>query len=220
MDPKHLTLLRIHDACQGLSVDEIETIAAKTEVVQLAAGKPVHSAGQPIDAVYIVVEGRLEMIARSPDGRQRTIRYISAGDQFGALMLVSEEEIPVEVVVDETATLFRLPKEFAEQLADEFPIFRRNLLHKIGTGVRDSMHWRRKRTMSKIVTFVYSDDQSESLVTDIAARLDEAGETIGILSDSRARIGVPTWFTVRIATQSGGWLYRRKRNTCRDQAMA
>jgi predicted acylesterase/phospholipase RssA len=123
------------------------------------------------------------MLAKNQSGGQRTVRYISAGDQFGALMLFSDEDIPVDIVVDEKSVLFRLQKDAAAQLMDQFPILRRNLLRKIGFAVHDSMHWRRTRIISKIVTFFHTDDQSRRLVLDIASQLDRIGEQIGIIGD-------------------------------------
>jgi CRP-like cAMP-binding protein len=183
MDQQHVTLLRIHDACRGLSSAEIALIAEKADVVHAGAGQLLHTAGETIDAIYIVVSGRLKMLAKNQSGGQRTVRYISAGDQFGALMLFSDEDIPVDIVVDEKSVLFRLGKDAAAQLMEQFPILRRNLLRKIGFAVHDSMHWRRKRIISKIVTFFHTDDQSRRLVSDIASQLDRIGEQIGIIGD-------------------------------------
>jgi len=184
MDPKHLNLLRIHDACQGLSDEEVEALAEQFDVVHAAAGEVVHSAGEELDALFIVVQGRLKMILKMPDGRQRTIRYISSGDQFGALMLVSDDDFPVDVIVEETAVLLRIQKETALQLVEQFPVFRRNLLRKIGFGVRDLMLPRHRRSMPKIVAFIHADDQTRRLVAEIASRLAGIGEQIGILCDS------------------------------------
>jgi NTE family protein len=187
MHPKHLTLLRLHDACRGLSVDEIEAIAAEVDVMEMGAGELVHSVGQDLDAVYIVVSGRLKMTIKTPGGKQRTVRYISAGDQFGALMLVTEEDFPVDVIVDEKAVLLRLRKEIALQLFDRFPVFRRNFLRKLGHGVHDLMDRRRRPTLSKIVAFIHADDQCRKLVAEIASRLARIGEKVGIVCDSNAR---------------------------------
>lgn len=187
MDRKYLDLLRIHDACRGLSVDEVEDIAAEADIIHAGPGELIHSVGDSIDAVYIVVGGRLEMTMKLPGGGQRTIRYMSAGDQFGALMLISEIDIPVDVVVDESAVLLRLQKEIVEQLVEQFPIFRRNLLRKVGFGVQDSLHWRRKQIVSKIVAFIHADDHSRNLVADIASQLAQSGEKIGIFCDSNVR---------------------------------
>lgn len=185
MDPKHLNLLRIHNACQGLTDEEIEALAEHVGVVHAAAGEIVHSAGKELDALFIVVAGRLKMMLKMPDGRQRTLRYISAGDQFGALMLVNDDDFPVDVIVEETATLLRFEKEAAWQLCEQFPVFRRNLLRKIGCGVRELVLPRRTRAMPKIVTFINADDQARKLVAEAASRLAQVGEQIGILGDSQ-----------------------------------
>jgi CRP-like cAMP-binding protein len=94
MDQQHVTLLRIHDACRGLSSAEIALIAEKGDVVHAAAGEVLHTAGETIDAIYMVVSGRLKMLAKNQSGGQRTVRYISAGDQFGALMLFQTRIFP------------------------------------------------------------------------------------------------------------------------------
>ena len=127
MDPKYLNLLLIHDACQGLSAEEIEALAAQADVVHAETGELVHSAGAELDAMFIVVHGRLKMMLKTSDGRQRTVRYISAGDQLGVLMLVSDDAFPVDVIVEETATLIRLQKDIVLQLVEQFPVFRRDL---------------------------------------------------------------------------------------------
>ncbi len=184
MDPKHLNLLRIHDACQGLSTEEIDILAEQADVLHVAAGELVHSAGNELDAMFIVVEGRLKMILELPDGRQRTVRYITAGDQFGALMLVSDDELPVDVIVEEPAVLLRLQKDMALQLFKQFPVFRRNILRKIGFGVRDITLPRNRRDMPKIVAFINADHETRKLVADVALRLAQIGEQIGILCDS------------------------------------
>ncbi|MGI9517318.1 MAG: patatin-like phospholipase family protein [Pirellulaceae bacterium] len=184
MDPKHLALLRIHDACRGLSHDDVKVIAQKVQVVRAAAGDQLHTARDPLNAVYIVVEGRLKMTLEMPDGSRRTIRYIAAGDQFGALMLVSGDDIPVNVQADEASVLLRLDGQDAEKLAEQFPVFRRNLLGKVGAGFRDTLYWRRKKTTSKIIAFVVADDQHRQLVAELATQLKQVGETIGVLCDS------------------------------------
>ncbi len=184
MDPHHLTLLRIHDACQGLSAEEIEALAEQADVVHVAASELVHSAGDELDAMFIVVEGRLKMMLEMPDGRQRTVRYISAGDQFGALMLVSDDELPVDVIVEETAVLLRFKKETALQIVEQFPVFRRNLLRKIGFATRDVLLPRHTRVLPKLITFVNADHKTRKLVAEFALRLSRIGEQVGVLCDS------------------------------------
>ena len=87
--------------------------------------------------MWIVVQGVLKVILERPGGTQETLRYVSAGDQFGALMLAGKEEIPLDVLVEERAVLLKLHRETVIALAERFPTFRRNLVRKVGCGVRD-----------------------------------------------------------------------------------
>jgi predicted acylesterase/phospholipase RssA len=52
------------------------------------------TAGETIDAIYMVVSGPLKMLAKNQSGGQPTVRYISAADQFGALMLFQTKIFP------------------------------------------------------------------------------------------------------------------------------
>ena len=184
MDPQHLNLLRIHDACLGLSTEEIEALAAEADILRAAPGELIHAAGDELDAMFIVVQGRLKMNLQMPDGGEQTVRFITAGDQFGALMLVSDDSLPVDVIVEEAAVLLRLEKETAFRLVEQFPGFRRNLLRKIGFGVRGIMLPRQRRAMPKIVTFINADPETRKIVAEVASRLTQIGEQIGILGDA------------------------------------
>ena len=186
MDPKYLNLLRIHDACQGLSAEEIESLAENTEVIHAATGDLIHAADQAVDALYIVVHGVLRLVLKKPDGRRKTLRYISTGDQFGALMLIGDADYPADLVVEEPAILLRMKREDVFQLVDQFPAFRRNLLRKVGCGVRELVLPREGRAMPKVVAFICPDDRTRRYVAEFASRLAKIGEQVGILCDSQS----------------------------------
>ena len=156
MDSKFLSLIRIHDACHGLSDDEVQSVAAQGQIVHAKAGEIIHAAGQNLESMYLVLRGRLKMMLKTPGGRRQTIRYVAVGDQFGALILFSEENSPVDVEVDETAILMKFDREVVTQLAEKHPLMRRNLMRKLGGAVRDSLMKQRKRSPSKIVAFIHT----------------------------------------------------------------
>ncbi len=199
-------------------MNEVDAIAAEADVVHAGAGELLHSANASMESIYIVVSGRLKMLANMPSGGQRTIRYITAGDQFGTLTLLTDEDLPVDIVVDEKAVLFRLNKESAEQLIDRFPVFRRNMLRKIGFAVQDSMHWRRKRVISKIVTFVHTDQQSRTLISEIASQLEAVGEKVGIIGDGSVQLRENSNIQFRsLLNQAGQYLDREDVRSVLDE---
>ena len=171
MEQIYHNLLRIHDACRGLSDEEVERLGGEAEVLRAEVGDRVHSADHSVDSILIVVQGVLKVVLEKPGGRKQTLRFISAGDQFGAMMLLDDDEPPLDVFVEERAVLLRLKRESVLELAEEFPVFRRNLLRKVGCGVRELVLPRQGRRMPKIVAFVCSDDPTRELVGEFACRL-------------------------------------------------
>ena len=91
-DNSLIPLLRIHDTCQGLSDSDIEAVAALGEVIHAKTGEFIQLNGQRLEHLYLVIRGRLKMVVKSLTGQAQTIRYIAPGDQFGALILVSEDD--------------------------------------------------------------------------------------------------------------------------------
>jgi NTE family protein len=183
MDQRVQSWLRIHDACRGLSEEEIQLIIESAAVVTPAAGDMIHQAGQPLDALYLVLRGCLKMSMKLRSGVESTIRYVSHGDQFGALGLSSDEAFPVNVNVEDPATLLRFDRETAIGLAAQIPLFRRNLFRMVGAGVKQSVLGGQKIALAKIVTFVCFDEQSRTIVNQVAERLASIGEKMGYLSD-------------------------------------
>ena len=62
--PRHLALLHAHDAARGLSHAEIDELAEHSEVLLGSAGDVVHAAGDSMDSLFIVAEGRLKLMLR------------------------------------------------------------------------------------------------------------------------------------------------------------
>ncbi len=184
MEQKVQTWLRIHDACRGLTPEELETIIEKAEVVTAAVGDLIQEAGQPMAALYLVLQGCLVMKMKSASGEQSTIRYIGHGDQFGALGLSSDDAFPLNVEVADPATLLRFDRKSALELAARIPLFRRNLFRMVGDSVKQSLLSNQKNSLARIVTFVCFGERSRTIVDEIALRLAAIGEKIGLLSDS------------------------------------
>lgn len=174
--------LRIHDACRGLSDEDFQLIVESAEVETPESDDIIHQAGQPLAALYLVLRGSLKMSIDLRNGEESTIRYIGHGDQFGALGLASDEVFPVNVIAEDPPTLLRFDRETALRLTSQLPLFRRNLFRMIGSSVKQTLIKDQKASVAKIVTFVCFDEQSRTIVNQVAERLASIGEQIGYLS--------------------------------------
>ncbi len=92
----------------------------------LAAGQALFRQGDPVNAVYVIEQGRIAMVRHAPNGRRVTLFTAGPGDSFAEAALFSEvyqcdaiAELPARVVVvpkrELTAALAR-DKRLAQRL--------------------------------------------------------------------------------------------------------
>src|SRR3712207_8759960 len=70
---------------QGLSDESVEPVASRLETMTLPRGRVVFSEGEPGDSLYIVLQGKIKLSRRAPDGRENVLAVMGPSDQFGEL---------------------------------------------------------------------------------------------------------------------------------------
>lgn len=81
------TLIASASLFEGLDPAYIEPIAAASELRDLRRGDVLFLEGDEPDTIYIVVEGRIAISNRSPDGRESVVALMEPGDLFGEMPL-------------------------------------------------------------------------------------------------------------------------------------
>jgi hypothetical protein len=96
--------------------------SAATEVVETETGRNIVTEGQPADALYVLVDGSVDVYARGEAKRARKVRTMTAPTFFGEIGVI--EHIPRTATV-RTATPCRLLRldgeDFLTALADSRP---------------------------------------------------------------------------------------------------
>src|SRR4051794_29546292 len=54
-------------------------------MITLPRGRVIFNEGEPGDSLYIVVNGKIKLSRRSPDGRENVLAVMGPSDQFGEL---------------------------------------------------------------------------------------------------------------------------------------
>jgi len=73
----HLPLLR------GVAPSDLARIAAGTDKIELARGGVLFRQGDAVTGFHAVVYGRLKLVHRGTDGRERLVDVVAAGRSFG-----------------------------------------------------------------------------------------------------------------------------------------
>jgi CRP/FNR family transcriptional regulator, cyclic AMP receptor protein len=82
------TILERNRLFRGLSAPTVAQIAALSVRRPYAAGAIVFSQGDPGDALYGVVTGKVRISASAPDGKEMFLNIMEPGDTFGEIALL------------------------------------------------------------------------------------------------------------------------------------
>lgn len=112
--PTHLdTLLlrHLHAALPDLEPEAIDLLRAHLSWVEIPGGATLMAEGEPGDAMYLLVSGRLRTFLRQDDGTQRVVREIGRGEVVGEMSLYTDEPRSATLVAIRDSVLVRLGKE-------------------------------------------------------------------------------------------------------------
>ena len=93
-------------------------LAAIATPVEFTAGTALVRQGEPGDALYVIVAGRLDVLLDLESGEQRTLSSLGPGDCVGEMALLTKHARSATVVARTPAIALRIAEsEFAEVLA-------------------------------------------------------------------------------------------------------
>jgi len=72
---------------QGVSAEAAEPVAAALEQLDLPRGSTVFAEGEPGDSLFIILDGKVKIVRRAPDGRENVLSVMGPSDQFGELSI-------------------------------------------------------------------------------------------------------------------------------------
>jgi predicted acylesterase/phospholipase RssA/CRP-like cAMP-binding protein len=105
---------------------ELDTAAlldlqAELEWQQLSHGEVLFHRGDPGDATYIVVNGRLRIVVTRPDGTERVVDESGPGDIVGEFALLTGEPRSATVVAIRETNLVKLTPPVFARLLERYP---------------------------------------------------------------------------------------------------
>lgn len=90
--------------------DALSMLREQLEWVELAGGQTLMTQGEPGDAMYLTVSGRLRTYIADEDGKQHMVREITRGQVVGEMSLFTDEPRSATLVAIRDTVLVRLGK--------------------------------------------------------------------------------------------------------------
>jgi CRP/FNR family transcriptional regulator, cyclic AMP receptor protein len=118
-----------------LSAAELEALAAHAVKRSLPKRAVIINEGDPADALYIILTGRVKVYAADADGREVVLLTQGPGEYFGEMML-DEGPRSASVMTLEPSTFLVIPKASLRQFLVQNPAFALRLIEKLIHRVR------------------------------------------------------------------------------------
>lgn len=90
---------------------QIEFISKKSEFLEYKKDEVIYKEGDPKEAFYLIISGRVRIFARQPGAEVRTLEYLHRGSYFGMLSLLTDEPHSVTAQILNDSLLMRIDKE-------------------------------------------------------------------------------------------------------------
>ena len=95
----------------GLDAKDLSELTEAAVMLSLPTGTVICREGEPGDAVYAIVEGRLEILKQLDDESERHLHYTGPGEFVGEMAILQESTRTATVRAAEPTTLIEIKRE-------------------------------------------------------------------------------------------------------------
>jgi CRP-like cAMP-binding protein len=186
----------------------IERVAEGSATRTLTRGDVLFREGDPPDALYLVIEGRIAIVMASQvDRRESVVALMEPGDLFGELGMLDEGPRSAMARALERSTVLEVPFEPVRRVFDEDPRLLWNVTRLLATRLRvmdevlaDSVFLDvTGRTAKRLLEMANGADEFQLPVTQ--------EELAGMVGASRERVNKAIANFIKL-----GWLEQRERS--------
>jgi CRP/FNR family cyclic AMP-dependent transcriptional regulator len=182
MSDKAPQLLSEIELFSELNEGELQEVAAHAQVRKVATDTTIFHEGDPADAVFVVVNGRVKVVTTSSDGKEFILTVLGAGQVFGEMGLLEAAPRSASVVTITDVEMMVIKREDFDRLIETRPTISRKLMAILSRRLR--------RANSKMESLAYMD---------VAGRL--ARYLLDMALDHGQRLG-NGWVVVKRPTHS------------------
>ena len=116
--PEQVLNQHLQHMLSDVDAEALQLLRSHLQWVEVTAGATLMRQGDPGDAMYLSISGRLRVSVRGEDGVERMVREMGRGEIIGEMSLYTDEPRSATVVAIRDSVLVRLDKsEFAKLLA-------------------------------------------------------------------------------------------------------
>jgi CRP-like cAMP-binding protein len=128
--------LRAGGILRALSEPAALRLARSGRPVDLARGAVLAQAGDPGDAMFVILEGEIEVRTVSPDGREVRLAALGPGAVVGEMAVLDGGERSADMIAARRCRLWRIAREALHDLLHEEPELALALVRELSARLR------------------------------------------------------------------------------------
>jgi NTE family protein len=121
----------------SLAAEDRDDLARSGDIVEIEPDDLLFRQGEPADAMYVVLSGRLEALV-AVGASERVIRAFKRGEVIGELGLLAETERSASIRAIRRSQLLRIDADDFARLVDHSPAFGRDLSRSLALRLQQS----------------------------------------------------------------------------------
>lgn len=170
---------RLFGALDGPALHDVES---DLELVTLRGGEVLFQQGDPGDALYLVINGRLRVAVRQHTGDDRVLAELGRGETVGEMAILGGDQRSATVSAVRDTNLARLSRENFNSLSAKYPqaiapMFIRKIIERLQREISGS--GRDPETLNTIAVVPISDGVDlDAFCTRLSAVLSRFGRTL------------------------------------------
>ncbi|MCP4079872.1 MAG: cyclic nucleotide-binding domain-containing protein [Planctomycetaceae bacterium] len=184
MEHAHLLLQR-HPITEGLTEEQVLELSTICEQITLQTGDILHSAGETVDSIFLLVQGRLKQTTQASNSLDRVNNYMVPGTQFGGVAAVRNEPLEIQVSAVEPSTALKINFQKFHDMTRPHPQLMINFIVLVGDMLKKQLHLDRLLRPPKVVMILHDSEHSRQLTEIIIDRLLQLEEHPCLLTDSK-----------------------------------
>lgn len=133
---QRITALRQVDFCATLDEPAIVALAGIAVPLHQPAGTIVQLAGEPAEAMYVVIQGRVKIARVAPNGREQVLFVAGPGQHFNGVPIFDDGPCPANAEALTEVRLLALPRDGLRRAVAEQPALALALLREFTGRLR------------------------------------------------------------------------------------
>jgi len=105
----------------AMSRKAIGDLSAISQIRKAAKDEIIFSEGDAADSLFIAASGKVDLVKYAPDGRERFVRHVGAGETFAEAAMFAGEAYPVSAVARQASALISIDRDKFHKFVQDHP---------------------------------------------------------------------------------------------------